>query len=125
MLVGQYAFNLLVGQCGKNAGDYRRTTADASVLQPSLQRGTSWVDLLYSTRPFCKRKCELISSLQKIAEAEWGLDLAQFVITEVGLSHRQYQTLRNAFSRSLFTPVNSSNDVDPRAGMYTPRSWYA
>ena len=82
----------------------------------------SWVDQLFSTRPFCKRKNSLILDLRDVIQAEWGVDLAQYALVDVGLSHRMYQSLRNAWNKSLFTPINSSVD-DPRCGMYTPRPW--
>lgn len=84
----------------------------------------SWVDVLFSSRPFCKRKCLLIKSLRDILQAEWGTDVAQHALVEVGLSHSQYQGLRNAFSKSLFRPVNSTVTDDARAGMFSKRPWY-
>ena len=35
-----------------------------------------------------------------------------------------YQNLLNAWSKALYTPVNSTNELDNRAGMYSPRPWY-
>ena len=84
----------------------------------------TWVDYLWSTRPFAKRKNRFVASLKDIAQAEWGLDLSHHALKVVGLSERGYQELRNAFSRSIFMPPNSVDDADPRAGMYSPRSWY-
>ena len=83
----------------------------------------SWVDQLNSSRPFSKRKCELIASLHTILQSEWNLDLSQHALVEVGLSERQYQELRNAFSKSLFTPINTTVD-SAAAGMYSKRPWY-
>ena len=79
-----------------------------AVVLNSMEAGEdgSWVDVLFSTRPFCKRKCALISSLQDVLHAEWGTDLSQHALVEVGLSHSQYQSLRNAFSKSLFKPTD-------------------
>ena len=91
---------------------------------PAGDTGGSWVDMLWATRQFARRRNELVSQLKDVAEGEWGVDLAQYAITEVGLSTRQYQRLRNAFSRSLFTPAHSTQEVDPRAGMYSPRPWF-
>ena len=88
------------------------------------ENGTK-VDQLFSTRQFCKRKNELISDLRDLLHAEWGLALAQHAIIDVGLSHSQYQALRNAWSKSIFKPKNTvSTDVSPNAGMYTKRPWY-
>ena len=85
----------------------------------------SWVDLLFSSRPFCKRKNSLISDLNDILAAEWNVDLAQHAWSSagVGLSVRQYQDLRNMFSKAIFIPTNSTAD-DPRAGMFKKRPWY-
>ena len=63
--------------------------------------GGSVVDQLWSTRPFCKRKCVLIGDLREVTQAEWGADLAQYAMDEIGLSQWMYQGLRNAFSRSM------------------------
>ena len=52
------------------------------------------------------------------------VDLAQHAITEVGLSERQYQALRNCFSKSQFTPQNTTSDVTNSAGMFSKRRWY-
>ena len=84
----------------------------------------SWVDVLWATRQFAKRRNELVGQLRDVAQGEWGVDLAQHALTEVGLSTHQYQQLRNIFSRSLFTPAHSTLEVDPRSGMYSPRPWY-
>lgn len=83
----------------------------------------SWVDVLFASRQFARRKNVLISELRQVAQAEWGVDLAQQAITEFGLSSRQYQDLRIAFSRYLYTPTAASENTT-RAGMFTPRPWY-
>lgn len=83
------------------------------------------VDQLLSCRAFAKRTNRLITSLNDILHAEWNLDLAQYALVDVGLSVSQYQSLRNAFSKSLFTPINTtSDDVSAAAGMYNKRPWY-
>ena len=43
----------------------------------------AWVDQLNSSRPFSKRKCELIASLHTILQSEWNLDLSQHALGEV------------------------------------------
>ena len=88
--------------------------------------GTSWVDLLMGTRPFSKRKCDLIGELRDIANAEWGADLATYALVKVGLSSRQYQDLRVAFCRNMYCPVDALEDgvFDARCRMVTPRPWY-
>ena len=96
----------------------------AVVLDSTIAGGGSLVDQLFSTRAFCKRKNFLISDLRDVAQAEWGVDLAEDALVQVGLSHRMYQRLRNAFSKSTYTPVNSTDELDGRSGMYTPRPWY-
>ena len=99
-----------------------------AVVLDSMRAGDSgtWVDMLFATRQFARRKNVLVGELRELAQAEWGLDLAQYAITEVGLSVRQYQRLRNAFSRSMFIPVNAASPEqrDARSGMFTPRPWY-
>ena len=85
--------------------------------------GASWVDVLFESRPFAKRKCELIKDLQNILHGEWNLDLAEHALIEIGLSHSMYQGLRNAFSKSIYKPINTTCD-DARAGMYSKRPWY-
>ena len=109
------------------AADYENWLPSAvAVVLDSTPAGDSgsWVDLLWASRQFARRRNDLIGQLRGIAQSEWGVDLAQYAITEVGLSTRQYQRLRNAFSRSLFTPSHSTLEVDPRAGMFSPRPWY-
>ena len=59
-----------------------------------------------------------------MANAEWGVDLAEHALVQVGLSHRMYQSLRNAFNKSIYTPVNTTDELESRSGMYTPRPWY-
>ena len=98
-------------------------SALAVVLDSMPAANGSWVDQLFSSRPFCKRKNDFVSDLRDLIQAEWGADLALFALIEVGLSQPMYQKLRNAFNKSMFTPVNSTS-LDPRAGMYTPRPWY-
>ena len=83
----------------------------------------SWVDVLFATRQFARRKNVLISELREVAQAEWGVDLAQHAITTIGLSSRQYQDLRNAFSRSFYKPTAVGENTT-KAGMHTPRPWY-
>lgn len=99
-------------------------SALAVVFDAMSADGGSLVDQLWSTRQFCKRKNILIGDLRELAQAEWGADLAQYALVDVGLSKPMYQKLRNAFSKSHFTPVNSTDPLDPTAGMYTPRLWY-
>eukprot|EP00966_Prymnesium_polylepis_P016105 372236-Prymnesium_polylepis.1 len=66
-----------------------------------------------------------VSSLRDILHGEWNLDLAQHALVDVGLSVSQYQALRNAFSKSLYKPKKTvDDDLDPRAGMHSKRSWY-
>ena len=84
----------------------------------------TWVEYLFSSRPFCKRKNDFVSDLRDIAQAEWGLDLSHHALEIVGLSRNQYQDLRNSFSKSIYRPPNSANEADPRAGMITNRPWY-
>ena len=97
-----------------------------AVVLDSISAGDhgSWVDVLFASRPFCKRKNALVKDLDSILHAEWSLDLAQHALVEVGLSQPQYQSLRNAFSKSLFRPVNSVTTDDAAAGMYSKRPWY-
>ena len=66
----------------------------------------TWVDYLFSSRPFCKRKNDFVSDLRDIAQAEWGLDLSHHALEIVGLSRQQYQDLRNSFSKSIYRPPN-------------------
>lgn len=95
-----------------------------AVVLDSLPSGTgSWVDQLFSSRPFCERKNEFAADLRAVANAEWGVDMAGFFLVDVGLSRRMYQKLRNGWNRSIWTPQNSTSS-DPRAGMYSPRPWY-
>ena len=97
------------------------------VLEAMPTENGSMVDQLFSTRPFCKRKNALISDLRDGLHGEWNLDLAQYALVDVGLSvsQYQYQSLRNAFSKSLYAPKNTVvDDMDPRAGMYSKRPWY-
>jgi hypothetical protein len=108
-----------------SAGIHEWLPSALAVVLDSLHAGeVTWVDQLFSTRPFCLRKNELITDLGGILRDEWGVDLAQHAITEVGLSERQYQALRNCFSKSQFTPQNTTSDVMNRAGMYSKRRWY-
>ena len=89
------------------------------------ETNNSMVDLLFSTRKFCLRRNVLIHDLQAILKAEWNVDLAVHAVTDVGLSHSMYQGLRNAFSKSIYTPSNTaSTDYNPSAGMYSKRPWY-
>lgn len=100
-------------------------SAFAVVLDSIGTENGSWVDQLFSTRQFCKRKNLLISDLRDILHGEWSLDMAQHALVDIGLSVSQYQSLRNAFSKSLFMPKNTTaDDIDPRAGMYRKRPWY-
>ena len=99
--------------------------AALAVVLENIRAGEgSWVDQLFSTRAFCKRKNILIGDLRDVANAEWGVDLAEHALVQVGLSHRMYQSLRNAFNKSIYTPVNTTDELDSRSGMYTPRPWY-
>jgi hypothetical protein len=99
-----------------------------AVVFDSMSAGeNTWVDMLFASRPFCLRKQSLIDELREVLHGEWNLDLAQKAMTTCGgsgLSQRMYQNLRNAFSKSLFTPTNSTDEVDPRAGMFSKRPWY-
>ena len=58
------------------------------------------LDQLMGTRPFARKKLELVVALREVLTAEWNAELACFIVNELELSNRKYSKLRLALCKA-------------------------
>ena len=82
----------------------------ASDWEPSaFAASLEWLDLLpelFSTRPLRKWRMAFARELREMLHAEWGVDQALYLKTELSLSDSQYQRLRLSLSKRYVQPVD-------------------